>query len=578
MSVTLQIRHTLMSSNTILLSVYECLLADIEAQYGSPLKGGSDIGLDWAVNTAPLLEKQLLRCIEEGNSDLSMFPVWLSDLANRALTEPAMLRLIRQLLLFAYKADITCDHEKINATYQSFFDTNSAVGGFARDLSSRSPSLLKKVRKHVHSVLYQTPWKKIIPSHGPGAVFPKIRKGSWTQWFTTIESVYPYSDFFSLYYNRDQLALLDDTPRVDLIRAKLIAVRKDSRGPRLICVHPSEAIWIQKGLERSLVSTIVRRRFSNGPWPCGHIHFDDQTVNASLALSSSQSRFYATLDMKEASDRVSDSLVQILFGDHYKYFGCCRAQKIECPFLKNQAPIDDNIHSYAPMGNATTFPVQSIVFWAICVSTLESLGSYNPGDVYVFGDDLVVPAEHAPRIIESLESFGLLVNRNKSFWRGPFRESCGTDAFHGVDVTPLRWVKRPDISSMEEVVAACNLAMRLRIANYEHAATRLYREVKVLCKDHGIRFGLTNNVDHGSIAEYTDDYLAVRRRCFMHPRGLQVAVTSADKLCTNNIIGQHDWCHVLSSLCALERGAQQSTPLDSLSRRVCLTRGWIPVV
>lgn len=564
--------------NTTLESVYNCLLADVGTILGSPNFGGSGIGLDWAVNTAPQLEKYLLRAIETGDlTQLDSFPSWLSDLANRALTEPDKLRLIRQILLFAYKADITCDQQKVRASYENFISTNAATGAFGNGLATTSPPLLKKVRKHVQSVLYRTRWRDIIPSHGPGAVFPRIIKGTWSQWFDTIEYVYPYSDFFSLYQNRDQLAAMDSIQWSEQIKAKLIAVRKDSRGPRLICVHPCESIWIQKGLERSIVSSITRGRGSGGPWPSGHVHFDDQTVNASLALSSSQDRLYATLDMKEASDRISEVLVQDLFGSHYKYFGCCRAQKVTIPSLKDQEVTDDNIYMYAPMGNATTFPVQSLVFWAICVSTLESLGCYNPGDVYVFGDDLVVPSEHCERIIYALETFGLLVNRNKTFWQGAFRESCGTDAFHGVNVTPLRWVKPPEISSIEEVAAACNLAMRLRIAGYEFAATRLYGDVRVLSKRHGFRVGITNNVDHGSIAEWTTDYQRVRSKCFMHPRGLQIAVTSADKLVSPNIRGTHDWCHVLSSLCALERGAQQSTPLDTLSRRVSLTRGWIPV-
>jgi hypothetical protein len=37
-----------------------------------------------------------------------------------------------------------------------------------------------------------------------------------------------------------------------------------------------------------------------------------------------------------------------------------------------------------------------------------------------------------------LESFGLKINRDKSCVGGFFRESCGMDAFKGIDVTPVR--------------------------------------------------------------------------------------------------------------------------------------------
>ena len=37
----------------------------------------------------------------------------------------------------------------------------------------------------------------------------------------------------------------------------------------------------------------------------------------------------------------------------------------------------------------------------------------------------------------TLEAFGLLVNKKKSFSKGNFRESCGGDYFMGTDVTPV---------------------------------------------------------------------------------------------------------------------------------------------
>jgi hypothetical protein len=61
--------------------------------------------------------------------------------------------------------------------------------------------------------------------------------------------------------------------------------------------------------------------------------------------------------------------------------------------------------------------------------------------VYVYGDDLIVPAEEAPAIVAGLEAFGLKVNAAKSFWTGKFRESCGRDYYDGVDVTPV-YVRR----------------------------------------------------------------------------------------------------------------------------------------
>jgi len=43
----------------------------------------------------------------------------------------------------------------------------------------------------------------------------------------------------------------------------------------------------------------------------------------------------------------------------------------------------------------------------------------------------------APAISTKLKAFAFKVNAHKSFWNGKFRESCGMDAFDGVDVTPV---------------------------------------------------------------------------------------------------------------------------------------------
>jgi hypothetical protein len=586
MSDTSADQAALIGGTDMMSTTYQSLLTDIGYLTGfSEIRGSCVIDMRWCVYTAPQLEKLLLASIETGETlDLSRWPQWLHRLALASITDGHMLRFCRQLLLFAYKADITYDQETILTSYRTWCDTNDATKRVCESYSRQTPRLSRQAQRHAQSALFGADWKGIIPSHGPGAVYPRSLKGAWTDWYPTIEYLYPYSDYMYLYFDRDHIAEMDGLRWTEYLTAKLIDVRKDSRGPRLICVHPAEAIWLQQGLGYELVRLLQRRRRSRGPWPRGHVHFDDQTVNGQLALESSLSRHYATLDLKEASDRVSDVLVQDLFGVHYKYFGCCRAQKVTIPALdKAGIDYDSVLHSYAPMGNATTFPVESIVFWAICVSTLCELG-LDPNECYVFGDDIIVPSSAVEATMEQLEAFGLQANRRKTFYRGAFRESCGVDAFGGINVTPVRWRKRLWFESEEDLVAACNLGMRLRIAGYETAASCLFRLVRSCAGHQGKRLfvGMTNNPDHGGLAEFTYDYKAVRALARPH-KGLdgstyQIAVTRVDKLATRNSPRLSDRRHVLASLCALERGKAQSTPLDTLSRRVSLTRGWAQVL
>jgi hypothetical protein len=556
---------------------YSSLLADVARLTGFSEIRGSNEGLQWCLIEAPQLEKHILDCIENNRDvELDRFPIWLRRLAAASIMDAVSLRYLRQLLLFCYKASVPHDNYKTESSFKAFLETNYATGAVGNRLSSQSPALLRRARQHCQSVLYGARWKRnFFPSHGPGAVTTK--KERWTRWYSTIESVYPYSDYAFLAQCQDHLSDLDCCSDGD-IEAKVIAVPKDSRGPRLICVHPAEAIWFQQGVRRELERAISLTRSSIGPWPRGYVRFNDQSVNGKIALTSSRSRRYATIDMKEASDRISETLVQVLFGSHYKYFGCCRAQKFVIPSLGSFRNLRGDINCYAPMGNATTFPVQSLVFWAICVASLQRLGFHQAGAAFVFGDDIIIPSECCEAVINDLESFGLLCNRSKSFYKGAFRESCGVDAFNGIDVTPTRWKTTVDAEHLTGLQSLSDLAMRLRLAGYEEAARTCYSNVRTRLSHYGKKLFLTNNPDHGGIAEYVaydsgawfDSYWSCSNHWFHTPVWRLDWTTSKG--------GTDHWNGVLESVCSLERTGRSMVPDRSLSRATRLNRGWTNVM
>jgi len=70
----------------------------------------------------------------------------------------------------------------------------------------------------------------------------------------------------------------------------------------------------------------------------------------------------------------------------------------------------------------------------------------------VYGDDIIVPSESYDMVSWALECFGFQVNPEKSFSTGPFRESCGTDAFAGTNVRPI-FVDRPRSLRADDVRA-----------------------------------------------------------------------------------------------------------------------------
>jgi hypothetical protein len=99
------------------------------------------------------------------------------------------------------------------------------------------------------------------------------------------------------------------------------------------------------------------------------------------------------------------------------------------------------------MGSGLTFPLESMVFCTLIFLGIERALN-RPltqadvtqlyGSVRVYGDDILVPVEFVESVIQSLEAFGAKVNRNKSFWTGKFRESCGGDYYDGYSVRVVR--------------------------------------------------------------------------------------------------------------------------------------------
>lgn len=173
----------------------------------------------------------------------------------------------------------------------------------------------------------------------------------------------------------------------------------------------------------------------------GRVNFSNQSINRDLALSSSRTKEYATIDLKDASDLVSNSLVEALFPERVnRYLQGTRTRATKLP---DGRVIE--LRKFAPMGSCLCFPIEAFVFFSISVASLMIYHQLSRADacraVYVYGDDIIVKTQYVYTVISALEAVGLKVNRDKSYIFSNFRESCGMDAFRGVDVTIARFRK-----------------------------------------------------------------------------------------------------------------------------------------
>jgi hypothetical protein len=345
--------------------------------------------------------------------------------------DPYSIQELRQILFFFYKLELPFTEVQEKRSIESFVNAENdlldqSFGHCDRRIVERAQYLLNRLFSGYDP-------RKILPGHGPGSVNTG-EKGNekWTfkRLYSHIHQKYPYYDYFVVSRTGeilDRVQWYKSLDRLDKSHSKVCLVPKDSRGPRVISVEPLEVQYIQQGQMKSLVRWIEKH-----PLTRGFLNFTDQSINQELALASSRTREYSTLDLKEASDRVHCNLVRILFPEEVTDY--LFATRSEGTFLPNGSYV--KFRKFAPMGSATCFPVLALTIWSLTRAYLDV--NRTDAGVYVYGDDVIVPTDYAGGLVSLLEDFGLRVNKDKSFIRGFFRESCGVDAYKGVNVTPLR--------------------------------------------------------------------------------------------------------------------------------------------
>lgn len=224
---------------------------------------------------------------------------------------------------------------------------------------------------------------------------------------------------------------------------RITTVHKNAKTDRTIAIEPTANIYLQKG-----VGSWIRRRLKS----VARIDLNSQYTNQKYAGRLD----YATIDLKAASDSVSEQVVRLLLPEEWVFlldiirspnyqFGKCwyRYQK------------------WSSMGNGYTFELETLVFWALgcAVQTIDS-GRYH---VICYGDDILVPVEHAESTIACLEVFGFSTNLKKTHFKSLYRESCGVHFFDQQIVTPVYQKEVPI-----HVGEVYHMANRLR-----HLASRL---------------------------------------------------------------------------------------------------------
>jgi len=449
-------------------------------------------GLSFFTITLPDFGKAIQKWLDQGQVGIhssfrkergGSLPAFMGGFFNRVfdrssgllLDDPciASIRALRQLTLMFGKIELECSPARQLKAIQNYIECEQEVKLFDAGLSDRdlkdfadmSNMLFGSVLTEVDRDVY---YQRIVPKHGPGSTADRLAgNGKFNQavWTDRLEPVFPAGEHILpnwSYY--DQLGDVDFLEPGAEVPVRVTLVPKTLKTPRVIAMEPTCMQYMQQGVLRCFLEHFYKDDILGK-----FIGFDDQVPNQELARQGSLDQRTATLDLSDASDRVSNQLVRAMFANHPHASAAVDATRSRRAVVPQTGEVV-RLAKYASMGSALCFPVEAMVFTTLIFMGIQrslntslsrqSLSNFV-GSVRVYGDDLIVPVDHVSTVIRTLEHFGARVGSDKSFWTGRFRESCGREYFNGHDVSICRVrqafpTSRQDAAGVESLVSCRN--------------------------------------------------------------------------------------------------------------------------
>jgi len=357
---------------------------------------------------------------------------------------------IRQLTLIYSKILLPCSPARERDAMRGYIDCDREVKESDAMLDSSdfddfhrvSNLLFSNVFSSLDKLIYD---EDVVPKHGPGSTADKLmgnQKFKSDCWTDRLQEVFSVENFLvpnARYAHEDRFTFLEPGAEQPV---RVISVPKTLKTPRIIAIEPSYVQYAQQAILEPLIQLLESDSILKSL-----LGFTDQVPNQELARIGSEDGLTASLDLSEASDRVSNQLVRKMvsnFPSLLKGLDATRSRKADVPGFGVI-----RLAKYASMGSALCFPIEAMVFLTLIFLGIEKehntrftkkeqFCSYL-GRVRVYGDDLIVPVDFVESVNLTLEHFGARVGETKSFWIGKFRESCGKEYYNGHDVSIVKF-------------------------------------------------------------------------------------------------------------------------------------------
>lgn len=366
---------------------------------------------------------------KEKKFSILLSPVW--DMLHAYLARPNSddLAVLMQFLLFISNTTLSDVKDDLESEYISF-EKN------LRDI--RYPEqVVKDLNKIMRSWFssFSFDGEGFIPSHGPGASYECSRTNNQLRKYRFLRTDMRL-DYFVKNTLRTDLAQYSPVSITQgpIRQCKLAIVPKSIKTKRVISVEPTSLMYFQQGAQRQIMSYVHSHQYLGK-----HIDLRRQSKNQVLALRGSEDGSLSTIDLSSASDSVTYSLAKSVFHGTkvYPALVCLRSTHVELPTQGTLA-----LQKFAPMGSALCFPIETLIF--ACIVELAARYAAQKWGISsstwaVYGDDIIVETDLYWEVVLLLRQLHFTVNGDKCFTApARFRESCGCDAFDGIDITPVK--------------------------------------------------------------------------------------------------------------------------------------------
>lgn len=422
-------------------------------------------GLSFMTITLPKFLDDFMISVEEGKVTSTAFcgwkkrqclPTFLQGYTSLVFDQKGVLReqsqlqtyavrSIRQICCLFKKIKQICSQDREQHAIEAYRNLDEAMRDNIRNVSDENLETFIDISRIITSHVFRAfDPRDLVPYHGPGATADRVNGNqkynhSKINWRKDLSELYQYEQVL---YNSEESAYLDPVNVAVLtdkeLPARLATVPKTQTKPRVIALEPCAVQMLQQPLKDFMVKSME----SNIPTK-GHVNFTDQSINQKLALINSKTRKLATVDLSAASDRVHKEFIYLMLSANPELRDHIFATRSRWIKIKDEEIF---LNKFASMGSALCFPVEALFFYVLCIqarlkarghsATFSNICSVCE-DIYVYGDDILVPADEVETVYSILHEFGNKVGVEKSFSKGPFRESCGVDAIDGVNVTPI---------------------------------------------------------------------------------------------------------------------------------------------